>query len=375
MDLSDDQAQALSRILEWHQAGGSRRLTFGGFAGSGKSTLIQHVVERISEAHVCAPTGKAAMVLRHKGMEHASTVHGLIYSPTEICEACDEPVEEESVCPKCESDANVRTKFALGYGLEGRLVIVDEASMMTDDMVEDLESFEIPVLYVGDHGQLEPVGNDPGLMKDPDIRLEVIHRQAQGSPIIQFAHMVRSGGSPAAWEGSGDVEVRFGFSAKDLGDQDVILCGTNRTRVQVTRHVREQMGFSGPPREGERVMCYQNNRDMGLFNGMTATITDIRRETDDVYVLDLEDELGRRYLKIPAIKSQFLCEQRPQRFARGVAFFDFGYVMTVHKAQGSQFERVTVLEQLCRFTPSRWRYTAATRASKSLRYHLPSVHR
>jgi exodeoxyribonuclease-5 len=173
--------------------------------------------------------------------------------------------------------------------IDADLVIVDEASMLDASMIEDLESFGVPVLYVGDHGQLEPVGDDPGLMREPQIRLETIHRQAAGSPIVQFAHLLRRGVSPASW--SGDEAVRVpGFSAANVLDYDVILCAPTRPRRRQRGCANE--GLRRCARGRRRLICLQNNKDMGLFNGMLATVSNVRSQTADAFVLDLEDGSG-----------------------------------------------------------------------------------
>lgn len=372
MDLSEDQQRAFRQIMHWFLEGHSMRLTFGGFAGTGKSTLIRELIEHLGRARVavCAPTGKAAFVLREKGVP-ASTVHRLIYAPEMMCSLCDLRVDDDGFCPSCASDNHAKLKFRRVPIIELDLIIVDEASMLNTNMVEDLESFGVKVLYVGDHGQLEPIGDDPGLMANPDVRLEQIHRQAADSPIIKFAHSLRVGDPPAAWTESGAVQVRVGLGSADLASYDAILCGYNRTRVALNARVRKLRGFSGAPEVGERLICLQNDKDVGLFNGMLVTVTRTWGESGNTHVLDFIDDVGDEYIKISVLKSQFGKERKPDHRIRGVGVFDWGYAMTVHKSQGSSWGRVAVLEQLAPiWTPTRWRYTAATRASAQLDYFL-----
>ena len=371
MKLSADQQRAFDEILAW-VASKRATLTFGGLAGTGKTTLVRELLRQIGSdgVAVCAPTGKAASVLRYKGVR-ASTVHRLIYSPQSVCVACNVNVQEDDVCPRCKSDDDLSVVFARVHEIAARLIVVDEASMLDVTMKEDLESFQVPILYVGDHGQLQPVGEDPGLLADPQVRLEQVHRQAEGSPIIKFAHHVRTNGQPAAWVEDGDVRVRIGLRGIDWSRYDAVLCGFNNTRLAVNAKVREIKGFEGPPQVGERLICLQNNSDMGLFNGMGVTVTHAHGQNDTVYVLDLEDEAGDTYRKVPALRSQFGNQKRPEKRMRSVGLFDFGYALTTHKSQGSQWPRVAVLEQIApSWSPSRWRYTAATRAQETLHYFL-----
>jgi len=184
IDLSPDQARALEEIERWRTSS-TKRLTLGGYAGTGKTTLIRELINQ-HDASVCAFTGKAAFVLQSKGVE-ATTMHRLLYRPVRV---------------------GGEVRFVKVQDLPTELVIVDEASMVDKVLMRDLESFPVKVLYVGDHGQLEPVGDDPGLMRDPDIRLEQIHRQASGSPIIQFAHHVREGHAPRSFGSEAELLER-----------------------------------------------------------------------------------------------------------------------------------------------------------------------
>lgn len=384
MELSEDQRRAVSCVLAWLKDP-EPTMSLGGYAGTGKTTVIGQILSALGRDNVavCAFTGKAASVLRAKDVD-ACTMHRLIYQPQTYCEKCEIVVDDEddAGCPKCAAEmaetnvvedpsAHLIVRFSRVPLIEAKLVIVDEASMLNQALVHDIESFGVKILYVGDHGQLEPIGDDPGIMADPTIRLEQIHRQAEGSSVIQFAHLVRNGAHPATWTKGGDVEVRMGLERADIASYDAILCGYNRTRVAVNNRVREVRGFSGIPGDGERLICLQNDSELGMFNGMLATVKRLRESSEDFLVLDLEDDAGNLYLKVPVLRSQFGQPQRPDRRVRGLGVFDFGYAMTVHKAQGSEWPRVAVLEQIApTWNAARWRYTAATRASQTLHYFL-----
>lgn len=332
------------------------------FVATHNTTLIKRIVERLP-ATVCAYTGKAASVLRQKGVE-AQTLHSLIYQPFSVCRRCEEYVD--FVCMTCGKSDEVVTRFGRIQQIDASLVIVDEASMLSCRLVDDLEAYGIYVLYVGDHGQLEPIGPDPGIMRAPEILLEQIHRQARGNAIIEFAHHVRAGSPPRSFAGGPEVEVGLTPKQSELSRYDVVLCGLNKTRVAVNAMMREQLGFSGPlPSIGERVICLQNDRELGVYNGMIAKVADVRNETEPW--LELATDTGER-LWLPVLRAQFGRAKRTER-RRGVGLFDFGYCVTCHKSQGSEFDTVAVLEQIApAWDASRWRYTAATRARKQLHY-------
>lgn len=355
IELSPDQAKAMDAIRKWLKSG-RKRLTLGGYAGTGKTTLIREI-RKEARASVCAFTGKAAHVLTTKGVE-ASTIHRLIYQPYDECTKCKRDAED---C-RCKKP-KIETRFRKVPMLPCNLVVVDEASMVNRELLVDLESFRVPVLYVGDHGQLEPVGDDPGLMRDPEIRLEQIHRQAAGSPVIQFAHHVRKGGRPTSF--GEDAAVRVGLPA-NLTDFDIVLCGYNKTRVAVNAAIRKRLGFSGDlPMEGERVICLRNDRNFGIFNGMLGTV----KKVDGG--LTVEDDLGFEFLDMPFEPDQFGAEKTIGDTPRGLTLWDFGYCLTAHKSQGSEWDRVLVAEQIASiWSAQRWRYTTATRAAKRLVYCL-----
>src|SRR5690606_24251481 len=180
-DLSPDQMEVYEKLLRWaldpdHE---SQYLTLGGYAGTGKSTLVALLARRLTETTrvaFCAYTGKAANVVQRKLAEagvtpaFCGTLHSLRYS----------------------AEVDGKTGRLVGFwpkdDLDADLVVVDEASMVGETIWSDLLQTGKKVLAVGDHGQLEPVeGEMISLVKDPVLRLEKIHRQAEGNPIIRFA--------------------------------------------------------------------------------------------------------------------------------------------------------------------------------------------
>jgi ATP-dependent exoDNAse (exonuclease V) alpha subunit len=387
MQLSPDQEKAIHQIKEWLESG-DQTLTMGGYAGTGKTTIISYMLKHWSKMDiaVCAFTGKAASVLRGKGVHHAITMHKLIYTPVNWCRFCrmetdteklppeEEGGKPERICKRCKQSQYLSMKFVRVPFINVDLVIVDEASMLSADLVLDLESLAKKILYVGDHGQLEPVGDDPGIMMDPTIRLEQIHRQAAGSPIIQFAHYLRTSNMPRGWEGGKEATVhkRERASSSQLMEADVVLCGFNNTRVMVNKAIRKARGFRDSlPEPGERIICLQNDTELGIFNGLLVTVENRRTPKYGYTKYDLVDDVGEKYLDMRVYQERFNQEKNKERFNKGVGLFDFGYALTVHKSQGSEWNHVAVLEQIASsWTASRWRYTAATRAAKRLDYWI-----
>lgn len=348
MEFSEDQKVALAAVHGWLTRR-EQTLTMGGYAGTGKTTLIRELV-RSQRATVCAYTGKAVSVLRDKGVHDAMTIHSLLYKPAGTNDDGD-PI----FVPK-------------GAEVRG-LTIVDEASMINRQLHEALEEACEKILYVGDHGQLEPIGYDPGLMKEPEIKLEKIHRQAEGSEIIRFAHFLREGNRPGCWHFGADVSD---VVPQNFSNFDALIVGLNATRHKFNAYVRHHRGFSGDlPNAGETLICLQNNRDLGIFNGMQIVVDEIEQLNETsarvwfwdsnqfkrsvpIYLPQLAS--GEKYFRDDGIRELF-------------GFFDWGYTLTCHKAQGSEWKNVCVVEETYGgWDLQRWRYTAVTRASEKLTY-------
>lgn len=369
--LSDDQQAAFDQIKSWIGPplvevvadGAPREISLGGYAGTGKTTLLKLLIDEVDDSlAVMALTGKAVSVLRHKGVEEANTIHSTIY----YCE-----VEKKKLI------------FTLRDDIEGHpnLFIIDEASMVSTQLYKDLLSFNVPILWVGDHGQLEPVGKNPGIMKDPDVTLERIHRQAEGNPIIVFADKVRRGAAPAAVarkEERDHIEVilRSGIQEDNFLKVDQVICALNRTRVKVNKLIREKLGFLADlPTVGDRVICLKNKRSFGIFNGMQGVIKGIKPVKDfPVYDILIELDDGRCYTG-ECFSQQFnhqkgLIDVDPSdRSLWSVTHWDYAYCVTCHKSQGSEWDSVLVIEERCPlWSMARWRYTAVTRASERLIY-------
>jgi exodeoxyribonuclease V len=357
--LSPEQREVVSELSELidHKP----KQTLGGLAGTGKTVCTKELKRRHPKFAVCAFTGKAANVLRRKGVQ-ASTIHSLIYKAVEV-----ERIDSKGRAWK-------ETKFVLRQPFEvaGNGFLVDEASMVTKRLHDDLLSFRRPVIFVGDHGQLPPVGDDFNLMVNPDYRLETIHRNA--GPIAHFAKFIRDGEDVKDWtsnphSSSDAVQVVPWSRIAELqgNDPDQLICAYNDTRIALNKFVREGLGL--PPDQpvvGDRVMVLQNKNGIGLFNGMQGTIDAIWR---DELVFDSQ---GQQF-RVPFYPNQFNSAEKP-KFSHGDRVpFDFCYAITAHKSQGDEWPYVLVIEQRCRlWEHARWAYTAASRARQRLTW-VPEI--
>lgn len=354
LDFTLEQEAMLDRILEWRASGWRERdpyLTLGGYAGTGKTTLISYLAERWARVAILALCGKAVHVLRAKGAR-AQTIHNLLY------------------VPYWTSDGKLR--FRKRHTLDDiETMIVDEASMIDHVLCMDILSFRVPVLFVGDHGQLEPIGTNANLMVNPMLRLETVHRQARDNPILRLATAFREGRAVPFWKDPhGRLEVVSRRRFDHLVSPNVqIICGFNKTRHQVNARVRALMGNSKElVAPGEKLICLKNNRAFNIFNGQQFTVVSVAHENKRTIDLKVEADDGR-ILTLPCLRQQFGQEQNREFRSNEAALMDFGYCLTAHKAQGSEWDSVLVLEEIFKdWDPRRWRYTVVTRAKERLIY-------
>lgn len=380
--LSAQQANAISSIGMWLKNKQQPYITLGGYAGTGKTTVISALRKILSDNQpdmklaFCAYTGKATQVLKKHLSQHktlarkdtVSTLHGLMYYTNS---KIDQPI-------------SWKKKEKLNYDL----VIVDEASMLSEDLWIDLLSFNIPVIAVGDHGQLPPINSSFNLMAEPEIRLEQIFRQSIDSPIIQLATNARTTGEIAINYYSDKVQ-KLNKAEAETGDKveeilrqyysdNLVLCGYNHTRHKLNKYIRQLKDFeSEDPQVGDVIVCLRNSRESGLSNGQVGTIRAISQADNDPknvwwYIsADFDGTSFEGYAPREQFGSLTTISRVPKRKKTDlIGIFDFGYALTVHKAQGSQAKRVLLFEE--RFSQMsdedwrRWLYTAVTRAEEEL---------
>jgi exodeoxyribonuclease-5 len=370
MDLSPQQDAALLAVSRWLKNPRPPVFRLFGYAGTGKTTLARRIAEEAhGEALFAAFTGKAAQVMRNKGCGNARTIHSLIYRPR------GEKPEKET--------GEMQPAFALNRASEVRkakLVVIDECSMVDEKLGRDLLSFGTPILVLGDPGQLPPVKAGEGgggyfTERAPDVMLTEIHRQARENPIVQLAQTVREGATPEYGRyGESRVIARDDIDSEQVLAADQVLVGMNRTRQNYNRRIRSLKGFDGAlPASGDKLVCLRNSSEKGLLNGGLWRVSSVgaRAGLAINMLVKSEDEgpLGAS-AKIRVLKAMF--EKGPEAVPfdrrRHVDEFDYGYALTVHKAQGSQWDKVVLFDESFAFrdTRERWLYTAITRAAEQI---------
>ncbi len=345
MEFAPQQDEALKAVAKWLKEGREPLFRLFGYAGTGKTTLARHFAENVDgEVLFAAFTGKAAQVLRSKGASNAKTIHSLIYRPRGEEEVSDEETGKTSIAPMF--SINRQSPVA-----KAALVVVDECSMVDEALGRDLMSFGTPILVLGDPGQLPPVsGGGYFTNQEPDYLLTDIHRQARDNPIIQLAMQVREGKDIGYGDyGAARVIGRNEVDQTLVLDADQVLVGTNRTRRRY-------------------------NQRKGLLNGSLWQVMSSSKETVkpgiNLMIRPEDDDMDRGAAKIKLLKAAFenLEEEIPWSTRKRYDEFDFGYALTVHKAQGSQWNNVVLFDESFAFrdTRERWLYTAITRAAETL---------
>jgi len=286
------------------------------------------------------------------------------------------PEEEiEKVAKEIEVEKNnlARPLFQLNNDSplpEAGLVVVDEYSMIDETMGEDLLSFGCPILALGDPGQLPPVHGTPFFKGTPDYFLTDIRRQALDNPIIWLSKEIREGRSLKPGQYGDSEVVRYTDTtpealAQRVLSSDQLLVGTNKTRKTSNNRVRQLRGKRGEfPVAGDRLVCLKNNHELGILNGQIWTCRNDAMFDGDYVILDLDGEDGER-VQTSAHPHYFRGGEPPYYELREADAFDYGYALTVHKSQGSQWDSVVLFDEWHFKDREKWLYTAVTRAAES----------
>lgn len=400
-ELTPDQEHAANLIKHWFKKESSKIFVLAGYAGTGKTTLLRHVVcdvlglEPGKNVAFVTPTGKAATVLI-KGGTYATTLHRLIYQPKvherDVMVNGKKVTVEELVFRKLDSiDSHIK------------LIVLDEASMVSDRTLYDLASYNVKILMCGDNAQLPPIEEKGTRLQSADFTLKTIVRQEEDNPIIHLSQRAREG-KPIEYGNYGDRAFVLSRGKTDpekrkkyMLSADQLICGTNRTRQKLNGEMRGFTGHTSLPQDGDKLICLNNNWDeyidddetFNLVNGLIGTATDIKYDLDqgigfmtfvpdfldkpcphvipfDIGIFTQGDYIHKKddYFSSPVAKGLNLSSEDAFKLNR----FEYGYCVSCHKAQGSEFDKVMVFDESYVFKEDkdRWLYTAITRAKNKL---------
>lgn len=357
--LSDDQSVAMELFEFWYNHESEKEFRIGGLAGTGKTSMIREIASGLlqgSELEVITPTAKAAEVLSRKGIE-AKTCHSLL---------CNFEYE------KTGSDGRVVPVFS-DKGISRKVIICDESSMITSDMRQKILACAERVVWVGDYGQLPPVEKGPhrtrgGVLceENLDAKLTTQHRHGDALEIVKFAGYLREGGRPERYaheNGSWQVTVNRHRirGVKGVCEWAVeagvwpLICYTNAMIARLNDKVRKIQGVEGNRTfyPGLKLKCIFNSYRHNIWNGSMFEVAECDSLTSDTSMIVTTE--GRRF---------------PASFKRdnkiGAVCVEDGYAITCHNAQGSEFPKIAVIEDIPADTC--WRYTGATRAQSEVDY-------
>ena len=371
-----------------------------GYAGVGKTTVTKRVVAGKRGIAYMAFTGKAAMVMRKHGTP-ATTIHSQLYKPVvthkeeyqQLTKSLDEAQakgDHKTVKELRESIAEARkVRFVINeesrlYHDDISLLVLDEVSMVGEENGRDLLSVRKPILVLGDPGQLPPIqGQGYFTNQRPDSMLEEIHRQALGNPIIKLSFSARSNVPVprGEWEFNGKLSFHRAQAQareEDFVSADQIIIGKNAGRLAMNRKMRAVLGRSGTyPVKDDKLICLKNDSDLGIFNGQMFTVMEVLDNYDKAIHLKLLDDDGNTKVVL-SHRAHFDEYHEPGKVKdlawwefKNTQQFDFGYCITVHKAQGSQYDTVCFIDDKFfvwdRPNRAKWLYTGVTRAAESIR--------
>jgi len=253
--------------------------------------------------------------------------------------------------------------------------------MVDQRMAEDLLGFGVPILVLGDPAQLPPVkGGGAFTNGEPDFMLTEIHRQAKNNPILYLATRVREGHHLELGDyGESRVIHKDDLTFETIAGHDQMLVGKNETRHKLNKWYRARLGYdvASEPQKGEKLVCLRNDHNIGMLNGTLWNVDDC-----ELVGVDPWDDDARLILTL----SEF-AESEPYTVGDIIAWgdsfygqgenrtwserkqaqeYDYGYALTCHKSQGSQWNQVLVRdESFCfRANAKEWLYTALTRAAE-----------
>lgn len=394
IELNDQQLYAVYDMKNWWTKRSKQVFEISGGPGTGKTTIVSTLIQELdlSREEVLFATfmGKAANRLAMTGLP-AKTIHSTIYNYSkEILRD-----ENHNIIYKKNGLPAIGTVQCLKERLPKhiKLLVLDEGYMIPENLALDVLSFGIPVIVLGDINQLPPVMGRPYFLKDPDVHLTQIMRQAEDDPIVYICHQLLHDRIPRPGiYGRSAVIKKSELNDYYYNHADMILTSTNKLRYQINNHFRRNIKKINSrldyPRIGERVICRKNNWGKsidGFFmtNGTIGTVADIDKASYNgtTMVMDFKPD----FLKTPFVNVKFNYDtmfssignevkEQSQFDVLGADQFEFAYAITVHLSQGSEADKVLFLSEMDRLPNSIRRatlYTAASRASKELVFVLP----
>ena len=378
MTLTSGQDRALKLTIERYR---NRKpfTVIAGYAGTGKSTLVSYIVDALNipedKVVFATLTGKAALVLRNKGCLNSMTLHRLLYIPKKLPDS-----DEVEFVPRDFLENNPR------------LIVVDEASMVSKEIFDLLLSHKVYIIFLGDTFQLPAISESANILDNPHIVLTEITRQALDSPIIRLSMDIRDG-KQLIYGGQKEARIipRNKVSKGLLLGADIVLCGKNITRRYLNTEIRKlkwEDKYKDSPVEGDRLICLRNywgitdiRGETPLLNGMIGTVSEINTTKTKLLnprlAATFTNEMGDVFnqngfcidYKLLTTGETTVNKDNYMDFYRQEKplEFDYGFAVTTWKAQGSEWDKVLIFEEGFPYdkeTHQKFLYTSVTRSSQ-----------
>lgn len=389
---TEGQEQLFKDALQWWRGDKTDPYVYSGKAGTGKSTVARKLISlfglQLAEVMCVALSGKAVTLLASKGL-YARTIHSFIYHVISENERDDDGkiVLNVDGKPKTKFGFELRKELHRFWNVPIKLIIVDELSMVNDAIMKDLMSFNVPIVGMGDLNQLPPVYGISSYMLRPNFTLNQIMRQEKDSPVIRIANNILDYQPLIYGDYIDDCHITKSvpMDVSLLRNYDVILTSTNASRDIINNYIRKRViGLTSDlPMYGDKIICRQNdwhNESNGMFltNGTIGYIDTIieegRRRNSMSIAFRPDYGLSTRAIFFTHLDSKYIVAPYLDRKNWGIGTkdalkFEYGYAITVHLSQGSQYNRVLYFDEPFgggREMTKHLRYTAVTRAIKSI---------
>lgn len=380
LQLNEQQSKGITEAIKWFfNPDKDLVFTIGGYAGTGKSSTVNLLVELLGinkyQVLYVTLTGKASSLLRAKGA-YSNTIHSTFYRV-------------------CVDNQTGQTFFAKRKSINSciKLIVIDEVSMVDGKMMEDIKTFGIPILALGDPGQLPPLFTPNMYIQHPNVMLTMVMRQAGDSGILVLATMARND-EPIPNGKYIESQVLNYEDLLHIEIYDAVLCWSNRTRKKLNKEIRHRLGYdrSKYPLKGEKIVCIKNDLNHEIIfndtiinpmNGMVMNvledpIIDTNLEYVELKVRPdfIDDKHLMFNLKCPKCIFDIYSLDDPNE-AENINLFDlpreytactFAYAISVHKSQGSQWNNVVVVDDYHgrKDQYKNWLYSGITRAVESV---------
>lgn len=371
--LNTGQKRVYDAAIEWWKSGARVPFEISGPPGSGKSFLIDAIIDGIGiDRYRVAPmayTGAAAINMKNHGMFNAKTVHSWLYKRI-VTNVLDD--NGNVVIDPVYNKPKTKVTFVEKEYIEGiDLFVIDEGGSIPPSMRNIIEKHRIPTLVAGDIDQLPPITGTSAYLNDSSKIhvLTEIMRQNQNSAIVNLCQYVKNYDTSKLHTGwYGDVYVIYEdqLTPEMIRQSDIMICSRNATREKWNRYVRSSLIRIAPndllPHYGEKLVCRRNNWNEEIEDGINLTNGLIGYVTNDDVFHTYSKKHGVFMIDFKPILSQYtfydlICsydyftantakrkDLKDRPYALG-DFFEFGYAITTHMSQGSEFSHGIYIEE------------------------------